>query len=220
MILEIPNSQIKFDIREEYETDSIVIKEIWEENVYQVSGWNFFREDTGQEVVIDIGANIGAFSILAANEGARVYAVEPESENFSALEKNISLNSMENAITPFLFGISDHRGQALISKEGGNSTIVGNSFGSLIELLTLDGFVESLGLSSIGVLKIDAEGSEVPIILGASKNTLSMCKYITLEFDIKTGNRMGEMVQKLSETHHVTTMGSWERGGMIFAKVY
>ena len=33
-----------------------------------------------------------------------------------------------------------------------------------------------------------------------------------MEFDIRSGNLLGDMVKKLSETHHVRTMGSWERG--------
>ena len=41
-----------------------------------------------------------------------------------------------------------------------------------------------------------------------------------MEFDHRTGNRLGEMTQKLSETHHVRTMGSWERGGMVWAWIY
>ena len=60
---------------------------------------------------------------------------------------------------------------------------------------------------------VPAGGSEMP----ASKETLNKCKYITMEFDIRSGMHMGDIVQKLSETHHVRTMGSWERGGMIWA---
>lgn len=64
------------------------------------------------------------------------------------------------------------------------------------------------------------EGSEPEIILGASQHNLNNCKNIAIEFDIRTGNKMGDIVQKLSETHHVRTMGSWERGGMIWAWLY
>ena len=75
-------------------------------------------------------------------------------------------------------------------------------------------------IEEVDILKIDVEGSETEIISGASKENLNKCKYITMEFDIRSGAFMGDMVKKLSETHHVRTMGSWERGGMIWAWLY
>lgn len=220
MLVTIPNNNIVFDVRDNYITDPIVIKEIWEENVYRVNGWNFFREDTGQEVVLDIGANIGAFSIYAANQGAKVFAIEPEPHNYLALVKNIELNNFQHLITPVEIGISGIDGEAVISDEGGDANIVDGKPGSKVKLVSLDNFIKNNNITSVGVLKIDAEGSEVDTILGASKESLSICKYISIEFDHRTGNRLGDMVQKLSETHHVHTMGSWERGGMIFADLY
>lgn len=220
MIIEVAGTDIKFDIREDYDTDNIVVDEIWEQNVYEVKGWNFFREDTGQENVIDIGANIGSFSIYAAHNKAKVYAIEPEPNNYKALVKNIELNNMEDLVIPFKLGISDHNGTAIISNEGGGATILDGKTGATINLITLDKFVKDNNITSVGVLKVDVEGSEKEIILGASKETLQICKYITVEFDIRTGKFLGDMVQKLSETHHVRTMGSWERGGMIFAWLY
>lgn len=220
MLVTIPNNNIVFDVRDNYITDPIVIKEIWEENVYRVNGWNFFREDTGQEVVLDIGANIGAFSIYAANQGAKVFAIEPEPHNYLALVKNIELNNFQHLITPVEIGISGIDGEAVISDEGGDANIVDGKPGSKVKLVSLDNFIKNNNITSVGVLKIDTEGSEVDTILGASKESLSICKYISIEFDHRTGNRLGDMVQKLSETHHVHTMGSWERGGMIFADLY
>lgn len=220
MIVEVPETNIKFDVREDYDTDNIVIHEIWEENVYEVKGWNFFREDTGQENVIDIGANIGSFSMYAAYNKAKVYAIEPEPNNYEALVKNIELNSMQDVIYPFKLGISDYNGTAVISDEGGGATILDGKSGSNIDVITLDKFIKDNNITSVGVLKIDVEGSEKEIILGASRESLNICKYITVEFDIRTGKFLGDMVQKLSETHHVRTMGSWERGGMIWAWLY
>jgi FkbM family methyltransferase len=136
------------------------------------------------------------------------------------LVKNIQLNNMSKRIIPVKIGISDHVGKAIISDEGGGATILDEKKGSEIELTTLDKFIKDNSITSVGVLKIDVEGSEKEIILGASKETLSICKYITVEFDIRTGKYLGAMVEKLSETHHIRTMGSWERGGMIFAWLY
>lgn len=211
------NSNITFDIRENYETDLIVVKEIWDENVYEVKDTHFNRGG----VVIDIGANIGSFSIYAASFGATVYAIEPEPHNLEALKNNISINKFENNIYTCPYAISDYKGTAVIHDSGGGSSIKDDgSFGAEVEVMPFDNFFMLYHIESVDVLKIDVEGAETEIILGASKENLEKCKYITMEFDIRSGKQMGDIVQKLSETHHVRTMGSWERGGMIWAWLY
>ena len=80
----IESSGLKFDVRDEYTTDNVVIKEILDENVYEVDGGRFHEEG----VTVDIGANIGAFSLLAAKHGCKVYAVEPEPKNLEALKNS------------------------------------------------------------------------------------------------------------------------------------
>lgn len=211
------NENIKFHIRPDYPTDEIVVREIWEENVYEVGDGNFGEGST----VVDLGANIGTFSIYAAFKGAKVYAVEPEPHNLEALKANIELNNMQDVVIPIDFGISDYKGVAIINDDGGGSTIKDEfGDGTVIEVMPLDEFFALYQLNSVDVLKIDIEGAEVDVILGASRETLNKCKYITMEFDIRSGKYLGDMVKKLSETHHVRTMGSWERGGMIFARIY
>jgi FkbM family methyltransferase len=218
MIYTVPEtSTVVFDVRENYPTDQIVIREIWEEDVYEVKNTRF----NNGGVVIDIGANIGAFSLYASYHGATVYSIEPEPHNLEALKNNIKLNNKENNIHVCPYAISDYKGTAVISDEGGGATIVDDGiFGAEVEVMPLDMFFDLYHIKEVDVLKIDVEGAEPEIILGASKETLQKCKYITMEFDIRTGNRLGEMTQKLSETHHVRTMGSWERGGMVWAWIY
>lgn len=217
MIYTVPETNIRFNVRPDYDTDMIVIREIWEENVYEVNDGRFNKGG----VVIDIGANIGCFSIYSAALGATVYAVEPEPNNLEELKNNIDLNDMQDQIYVLPYGISDYKGTAIITDGGGGSTIKDkNVSGSEIETMSLDMMFDLYQIENVDILKIDVEGSEVEIILGASKDSLNKCKYITMEFDIRTGSRMGDMVKKLSETHHVRTMGSWERGGMIWAWLY
>jgi FkbM family methyltransferase len=218
MIYTVPEtSTVVFDVRENYPTDQIVIREIWEEDVYEVKNTRF----NNGGVVIDIGANIGAFSLYASYHGAIVYAIEPEPHNLEALKKNIELNNKEDSVYVCPYAISNYKGTAVISDEGGGATIVDDGiFGAEVEVMPLDMFFDLYHIQEVDVLKIDVEGAEPEIILGASKETLQKCKYITMEFDIRTGNRLGEMTQKLSETHHVRTMGSWERGGMVWAWLY
>ena len=217
MIVEIEERGLRFDLRDDYETDSIVVKEIFEENVYEVDGGRFEIEG----VTVDIGANIGTFALLAASYGSKVYAVEPEPHNLEAMKNNIALNSLDHLVTSVPYGISNFKGTAVIHDSGGGASIKDDgAFGAEIDIITLDDLFKMYSIDKVNVLKIDVEGSEGDIILGASKNNLNKCAYITMEFDIRSGNILGEIVKKLSETHHVRTMGSWERGGMIWAWLY
>lgn len=217
MIIDIPGTELKFDLRDDYKTDKIVVKEIFEENVYEVKDTHFNRGG----VVVDLGANIGTFSLFAAQYADKVYAVEPEPHNLEALKNNIHINNMNDKVITVPYGISDFKGTAVIHDNGGGSSIKDDgSFGAEIEIMTLDNFFSLYKIDSVDVLKVDVEGSELEIILGASKENLNKCKYITMEFDIRSGKDLGKITQRLSETHHVRTMGSWERGGMIWAWLY
>ena len=217
MIVNIPGTKLKFDLRDEYDTDPIVVREIFDENVYEVKDTHFNRGG----VVVDIGANIGTFAIYAGQYANKVYAIEPERHNLEALKNNIALNNMEENVIALPYGISDYKGTAVIHDSGGGSSIKDDgAFGAEIEVMSLNDLFTLYNIDSVDVLKIDVEGSELEIILGASRENLNKCKYITMEFDIRTGSKLGEMTQKLSETHHVRTMGSWERGGMVWAWLY
>jgi FkbM family methyltransferase len=209
-------SRVFFDTRCNYPTDNIVIDEVFNQNVYELTGGHFDKDG----VTVDLGANIGAFSIYAAEHGTKVISVEPEPNNLKALKRNIKINDMSSLITVAPYAISDYIGSAKINNDGGDSTILYNTDGFVIDVITLDKLFDLYQVEEVNVLKIDIEGSEVQAVLGSSKETMSKCKYVAIEFDIKTGDQMGDIIKKLSETHHTRTMGSWKRGGMIWAWLY
>jgi FkbM family methyltransferase len=77
-----------FHIRAGHPTDTEVINEVWQTDQYQVR-----PEQVRGGLVIDIGANIGAFTVLAIRMGAaEVHAYEPEPANFQLLEANVDAN--------------------------------------------------------------------------------------------------------------------------------
>ena len=62
-------------------------------------------------VILDVGANIGIFSVYAAKNGAKVvHAIEPNEEAFSILKRNILENGFSDIITPHRFAVSDRTG--------------------------------------------------------------------------------------------------------------
>ena len=62
------------------------------------------------ETLVDIGANIGLYSIYAAAyTGCRVYAFEPEALNYAELNKNVFVNDLHGRVSAFCIAMSDEQ---------------------------------------------------------------------------------------------------------------
>jgi len=124
--------------------------------------------------VIDVGANIGYFSLLASRlvgNNGKVWAIEPEPNNFKNLIENIKLNSMENII-PVGKAASDINDKARLfisREESGEHSLVGihPQIKDTIEVETfkLDDLVDN---HKVDLIKTDTEGHEVSVLSGAS----------------------------------------------------
>jgi len=129
-------------------------------------------------VVLDIGAHVGYYSLLAARivgpEG-RVYSFEPEPQNYSLLVKNIDRNGYEN-ITPVNAAVSNQMGVATLNlstlDNGRHSLFVSNPSQSSTETVnttTIDAFLENSASPNVGLIKIDVEGAELAVLDGMGK---------------------------------------------------
>lgn len=127
--------------------------------------------------IIDVGAYIGDSAlILEKYTKKNVYAFEPFNDAFQELRQNIELNKKDN-ILPFNLGLSDTVGtQKLYFGEDALSISTNDPEKSLskgactniveIETTTIDHFVRDHKLD-VGIIKIDAEGSEQAVLRGA-----------------------------------------------------
>src|SRR4051812_3800912 len=60
------------------------------------------------EVFVDIGANVGTYALCAARfRGVRVFAFEPESQNYALLNLNIHRNRLDDTVTAYCVALSD-----------------------------------------------------------------------------------------------------------------
>lgn len=199
--------------------DAVVVREIWCENVYEVFDGDF--ADTG--IVVDIGANIGSFSLYAASLGAtKVIAVEPEANNLELLRQNILENQTHVPDCEIIVddrAIAGHSGKAFITNAHGDSEVVDNAGDGLqeVRMVTLESLFKTYDFEYIDVLKIDIEGFEGQVILNTPENIMRLCRYITMEYD-EDADDLGAIVEKISKTHQVKYVGA--HGGMLFAKRY
>ncbi len=122
---------------------------------------------------IDLGANIGYHSLLAASlTRGEVYAFEPEPRNFDVLRRNIDMNGLAN-IRAFRKAAGDRRGALRLYLSSSNSGdhrcfSAGESRPSIeIEVVRVD--EELAGLSDVRFVKIDVQGFEEPALRGMEK---------------------------------------------------
>ena len=120
---------------------------------------------------IDVGANIGSYSVLAGNlVGARgrIFAVEPLHDQISYLRRNLS--HLQASSTIGTIPIADEaRGTSLIGSGPTTHFLGGPSEASTVTTSTLDAELARIGWSSGGdFAKIDIEGWEPAAVLGAT----------------------------------------------------
>lgn len=124
---------------------------------------------------LDIGANTGVFSLLAARAGvARVHAFEPAPRIFDLLERNVRLNRLHQ-IECHPVAVADRKGTAVLYIPPGDvPTEASTSQGFrkmtqevVVETTTIDEFVGARNVGAVDLMKIDTESTEPQVLSGA-----------------------------------------------------
>lgn len=142
-----------------------------------------------KSISIDVGANIGIHTIELA-KGERVYAFEPNPKIHRRLSENISLSKIDN-VEIYKFGLSDKEGNIefyLPLENGANqglATIYGDTLSERgekieIKLKTIDIFFQNL--KRLDIIKIDTEGHDFNVLLGARNTILRLKPIIIFEW--------------------------------------
>jgi FkbM family methyltransferase len=203
------------------------ILENWFEKSYFPNG---FYTPKSEDVIVDVGANIGLFTIQAAqiNPKARIAAFEPFSENFECLSTNISKFGLKNA-TLHAHAISSHYDQGLIVETGERSLdhqLIKQSEKTSdmsnctpVDVIPLEGIFDLMKINTISLLKVDIEGAEHDVFESTSEKTLKRIDRIALEYhdNLRPGT-LTLITKKLTSTHHIKTIPSNLSGcGLLFA---
>lgn len=179
-ILKLRNG-IKFKVKD-FE-DASTIKEAFALNDYKI------QPSLHKLIIIDIGANIGSFSILAAFKvpNATIYSYEPGEIAFGQLQENIRMNGMEKRIIPFKLAVYKSIGEVKLYNFGKTSlsSIYSGSKErnfETVRTITLENIFLDNKIRVCDFLKIDCEGAEYDILANCPSYILKRVKQISLEF--------------------------------------
>ena len=168
-------------------------------------------------VVIDVGANIGDFSIQAARmcPAGRVFAVEPLRSAGESIERHARLNGVGN-ITWIRALLSNAEGEG----DAATPDSVfrrGEAAPDRVRMMTLSGLMAEQGIDRIDLLKLDCEGAEWDI-LPAAEGVLPRVRQICMEFHCERGWTAEKLADWLKnrgfDVRH--TGGTWT--GILWAR--
>jgi FkbM family methyltransferase len=157
--------------------------------------------------VLDVGAHIGYFSLLAARQvgpSGRVWSFEPDPANRADLERNIEANAMGERITVVPLAVSAAVGEASLHQmtgdtgssslfPGGQTVEQRSNRGIPVGTTSLDAWARSEGWPTIDLLKVDAEGAEGAILAGMAELVERNPKMVVvLEFQADALEAAGE----------------------------
>ena len=139
----------------------------------------WIKSFTDTDVLLDIGANIGLYSLMAGAHGAaKVYAIEANPFSFSVLARNIIINELTNKIVALCLPISEVSSILKFSLNGTHAGSIGNQIienahdSEEISITTasfsLDELLQVQGILGVTHLKIDVDGIEKGILRGAN----------------------------------------------------
>ena len=159
---------------------------------------------------LDVGANIGEICLEAAKlmqPGGQVWAFEPMAINFENLEQNLSLNpALIKNVTLFPIALGEKDKQEIAfshprEDNQGMMRVKAESMGDLVyekaEMRSLDSLFEEKSVRQLDGIKIDVEGYEYQVLVGAKKILEQFRPWLFIEVDDQNLKDQGDSAVKL-----------------------
>ena len=169
--IKINNFIFEIDIRESIERKTYFLNEYEKKRMDHLE---LLSKKVKSEIFIDIGANIGFYSISFSNKFEKIYSFEPNKRNFQVLKKNIKTNNLNN-IKIFNFGLGEKEEELLgisntkgeLFQTSGFALSKSNIKGERVSIKKGDDLVQIKNKKI--TIKIDVEGFELFVLKGLEK---------------------------------------------------
>lgn len=208
--------RLPFYVSSKTETEQWRIESFWykePETIQFIKDFKYYKLKR-DPVFVDIGANIGMYTLYAASlyNSLNIIAIEPDNLNYQALCDNIAGNRFKN-ILPLPIGMSDNKGIRFFTDREGRER--GTSGGQIIPsieasltqsycrilTLTVDLLFHIIG--HIDFIKIDVDGHEYQILFGL-RSTINYVSMVLVEMDTRDPKHKAviEFFKKKGFTHN------------------
>jgi len=197
-------------------TDLMALTNVWLVEEYSRSN---FRINTN-DVIIDIGAHIGLFTLYASQycKNGTIFCFEPVDENYDILVDNITQNNLKN-VKPFKSAVSKSESTITIYRnkdEAGHSMFSFTSHALKVDSISLKKIIDENSINQCNLIKIDCEGAEYEIIESLPLEYLKKISKLIIEYhfadskpklvnDLKT--KLMTASFKISTVSHSSDMG-------------
>ena len=181
-----------------------LFREVWVEERYTCPAGRLEPDAT----IVDIGANVGVFTVWAAGVAprGRVVSVEPSESSFTFLEENVARNALTN-VSCVSFAVGGSNGRAAFFSRGPgvmNTLFSVDNYGSRfqkladVDSISLETLFARHGVQECDLLKLDCEGAEYEILLGAPPETLRRVRSLAIEYHVGLNEHSpAELVSRL-----------------------
>jgi FkbM family methyltransferase len=190
--------------------DEQVIRETIEDDMFFKGAPEYVIKQN--DTIIDVGAHIGAFSVLAAKRipNGKIYAIEPSQESYTILEQNIRMNGFSNIIC-FKRALYDRKGEIKLFYDNqhgnwGHSIVKEfSSEGEIVQCDTLQNFFADNDIKACGFMKFNCEGAEFSILLSTPFETLKKISVILILYhcDIEKKYSLSELTSHLRKADFI-----------------
>lgn len=190
------------------------------------------------DVLYDVGANVGAYSLVTSKYlggQVAVYAIEPGFSTFDQLCRNIVLNKCQDSIHPLMLVLNDSTGlvgfayhsleagdaeHALTEHTNESSSAGASVYNQQILGYRLDDLIKNFGLPCPTHIKLDVDGSELAVLRGAAETLKSgITKSILVE--VRKQDGYAEQVHELLLEADFELVSEHDRGdGVIWNRIY
>jgi FkbM family methyltransferase len=167
-------------------------------------------------VVLDVGANVGFYSIALgrrlASLGGKLHAFEPVPNNFARLQGAVALNDLAKVIVPHNVALGDASGRMMMHREEGGNASTGNAIllpsntsdddlvaNTVVDVVRLDDFARDAAIGACRLIKLDIEGAELLFLRGGAGFIAEHRPIILGEFSVEWSGRFGRSFTEVAD---------------------
>jgi len=202
-------------------TDLMALTHVWLIEEYKKENFLINVND----VVIDVGAHIGLFTIYASQfcTSGKIYSFEPVTENYKLLVENIKLNNLDY-VSSFNLAVSNSNDSIklfLNGDESGHSMFSKSSESIIIDSISLQKFFVDNQIEFCNFLKLDCEGAEYEIIKNLPSEYFQKIDKFVIEYHMADSHpeQLIELKEILTKQNYkIETKKLFPDIGFLYAK--